>query len=259
MTNKLKERLAALGVTGMLLTGGALVSAQTQTTPTQTTPTQTTQTTLLQTQYGLDGFEGGRFGLDGHGFGGDFGHGVGFGRLALGTTAEVTFYDADPAAGGTVTDTLDFTYGTDSEAAFAQSLDAARQTAAYMIVNTGEQTRTVDLSTVTVPTNGRGLLPRELASARGLQDGGTVTATFCDGDPAANGQVTDTLTFTYGQDSEAGFANDFTTAAENAAFVTVTTSPQSYTVDLSQVQAQGQDGFGNGFGQRGFNNGRGHR
>ncbi len=247
MNTRTKERLAALGLTGALLGGGALVFAQTQTTsttPAQTTPAQTT-----------NGLKDGRF-ADGHGFGRGF-HGIGFGRLALGTTVEVGFYDGDPAAGGTVTDTLNFTYGEDSEAAFAQSLDAARQGATYMTVNIGEQTRTVDLSTVTLPVDGRGLLPRELA--RGLGDGSTVTTTFYDGDPEVGGQTTDTLAFTYGQDSEAGFADDFATAAETAAFVTVTTSPQSYTVDLTQVQARGQDGFGlgDGFG-RGFG-GRGHR
>ena len=255
MNTRMKERLAALGLTGALLGGGALVFAQTQTTP--TTPAQTTP---AQTQDGLDGVKGGRFGLDGHGFG----HGAGFGRLALGTTVEVTLYDGDPAAGGTVTDTLNFTYGEDSEAAFAQSLDAARQTAALMTVNVGEQTRTVDLSTVALPTDGRGLLPRELASARAPGD--DVTVTFYDGDPAAGGAATDTLAFTYGTDSEAGFAADFSTAAATAAYVTLTTSPQSYTVDLAQVQARGQDGFGlgadfggRGFEDRGFEGRRGHR
>ena len=258
MNTKTKERLTALGLTGALLGGGALVFAQTQTTPAQTTPAQATPAQTIPAQVTPDGLKAGRFGLNGRGFGL---HGAGFGRLALGTTVEVAFYDGDPAAGGTVTDTLNFTYGEDSEAAFAQSLEAARQSAAYMTVNIGEQTRTVDLAAVTLPTNGRGLLPHELA--RGLGDDSTVTATFYDGDPEAGGQVTDTLTFTYGSDSEAGFADSFSTAAETADFVTVTTSPQSYTVDLSQVQARGRlglgDSFNDGFGQRGFGGRRGHR
>ena len=192
-----------------------------------------------------------------HGFG-DFdgfgGRSFPFGRLALGTTVQTTFYDGDPAAGGNVTDTLNFAYGQDSEVAFAQALDEAQQNAQYATVNVGEQTRTVDLSGVTVPTSGRGLLPRELAGARGLQEDGTLTATFYSGDPAANGQVTDTLSFTYGQDSEAGFADSFATAAENATFVTVTTSPQTYTVNLAEAQAQGFDSRGSG--PPGFDQGR---
>ncbi len=192
-----------------------------------------------------------------HGFGDldDFGgRSFPFGRLALGTTVQTTFYDGDPAAGGNVTDTLNFAYGQDSEVAFAQALDEAQQNAQYATVNVGEQTRTVDLSKVTTPLNGRGLLPRELAGARGLQEDGTLTATFYSGDPAANGQVTDTLSFTYGQDSEAGFADSFATAAENATFVTVTTSPQTYTVNLAEAQAQGFDSRGSG--PPGFDQGR---
>ena len=262
MNTRTKQKLIALVASGALV-GGSLVGAQAvqnaqsggaQSGGAQTTPLQTPPAQTAPGQTAPGGLKSGRFGLDGHGFGNDFGlRGAGFGRLALGTTVQVTFYDGDPAAGGTVTDTLSFIYGQDSEAAFAQSLDTARQNAAYMTVDIGEQSRTVDLSTVTMPTNGRGLLPRELA--RGLDDGSTITATFYDGDPAANGQVTDTLTFTYGTDSEAGFADNFSTAAANAAFVAVTTSPQTYMVDLSQVQAQRQDGFGG----RVFEGRRGHR
>ena len=261
-----KTTLLALGTVGLLI-GGSLVGAQVtggaqsggagsgevQSDSVQSNSAQSDTTPFL----GRGRHGSGDFGSFG-------GRGFPFGRLALNTTVQVTFYDGDPAAGGTVTDTLDFTYGQDSEVAFAQALNEAQQNAQYVAVNVGEQTRTVDLSAVTLPDRGRGLLPRELAGARGLQDGGTLTATFYDGDPATGGQATDTLTFTYGTDSEAAFADNFTAAAENAAFVTLTTSPQTYTVNLADAQAQGSntrgfDSFGfdsRGFDSSGFDQGR---
>ena len=71
----------------------------------------------------------------GHGFGegDDFGYGFGgspFGRhLALGTTVKLTFYNTDPGASGSTakpTQTLTFTYGQDSEAAFRAELSLRR-------------------------------------------------------------------------------------------------------------------------------------
>jgi len=75
---------------------------------------------------------------------------------------------------------------------------------------------------------------------RGLSEGGTVTAVFYDGDPAGDTQTLQTLNFTYAQDSKAGFADDFADAAETAAYVSITTSPQTYTIDLSAA-AEGHD------------------
>ena len=258
--NKTKTTLLALAASGLLI-GGSLVGAQV-TGGAQSGGAGTGGVQSGSVQSDSPPSDASAFlGRGRHGFGdfGDFGgRGLPFGRLALDTTVQVTFYDGDPAAGGTVTDTLPFTYGQDSEVAFAQALAEARQNAQYVTVNVGEQTRTVDLSTVTLPTNNRGLLPRELAGARGLQEGSTVTATFYNSDPATGGQATDTLTFTYGTDSEAAFADNFATAAEDAAFVTVTTSPQTYTVNLADAQAQGFDS--RGFDSFGFDQGRrGHR
>ena len=186
-----------------------------------------------------------------HGFGGFGVRGLPLGRLALGTTVEVDLPRRfDPAAGGNVTDTLAFTYGEDSEVAFAEASAEAREEANYITVNVGEQTRTVDLSGVTIPADGRGILPREL-SGRGLEEGGTVTATFYDGDPEAGGSVLETLAFTYGEDSAAGFAESFTEVAQEASFVEVTTEPQTYTVNLAEVSDRAFDGDGRGLERRG--------
>jgi hypothetical protein len=196
---------------------------------------------------------GGRGGPHGHGHDG-FGRGIGLPLrgLELGTTATITFYDGDPAAGGTTLNTLTFNYGEDSEAAFADQFEAARATAAYMKVDLSEQTRTVDLSEVAADARGDSR-PRELGRVGALNDGSTVSAAFYDTDPATAGAVaTETLTFTYGTSSEAGFANDFATAAETASFVTITTSPQSYTVNLADAPSgpdfQGRRGPDDGFG-----------
>lgn len=156
----------------------------------------------------------------------------------------MTLYDGNPEENGNVLETLSLTYGEDSEAAFAEQLAEARENAQFIQVEVSEQTRTVNLSQVEDFVEGRGLLPRELASRRGLEDGDTLSATFYDGDPEAGGSEQETLTFTYGQDSAAGFADSFTDAAQDASFVTVTTSPQSYTVDLSARAERGPRGFG---------------
>ena len=209
----------------------------------------------------------------GHGFGDDFSRGFGglpFGpHLALGTTVTLEFYDADPSAANSnaePTQTLNFTYGQDSEAAFAQSFTEARANASYLTVNVGEQTQTLELpgdtsdDTLNLGKGNRrggygafyGALP-----LGNLNEGSSVTATFYDGDPEANGQELQTLNFTYGQDSEVGFADEFASAAQNAAYVTVTISPQTYTVNLSAVPNGfmergpfGDDGFRGGFGRR---------
>ena len=224
---------------------------------------QTEQTTVPVETFGR-GF--GR----GHGFGHGFG-GLPFGRLALGTTVELTFYDGDPAADGQSLQTLNFTYGEDSEAALAEQFAAARAEASYVTAAVGEQRRTLELSAATdndaddddADDNGfrgdfggfgRGSLP-----LGGLQSGSTVTAVFYDGDPEANGQTLQTLRFTYGTDSEAGFAADFAEAAGAAAVVVVTTSPQSYTVPLT-ASSFGFEDFGgrgdrDGFGREGSGRG----
>ena len=186
----------------------------------------------------------------GHGDFGGRGIGLPFRGLELGTTATITFYDGDPEAGGTVLNTLTLNYGEDSEVAFAEEFETARAAAAYMTVDLSEQARTVDLSEFEDDVRGD-LRPRELGRRGGLTDGSTVTAAFYDTDPATAGATaTETLTFTYGTSSEAGFANDFGNAADTASFVVITTSPQNYTVNLAEVQQfegrRGPGGFGPG-------------
>ena len=235
-----KNTLLALGLAGMLTAGVGLVGAQASTDTTPESATADTAITELAHRHG--GF--GR-GLGGRGFGG---------RLALGTDVTYTFYDGDPEAEGTVVDTLSLTYGEDSELAFAEELAAAREGASFAVVQTGEQTRTLELSGVNLGEANDRRGGRLGFIGRGLNDGSTVTATFFDGDPEANGQTLATLRFTYGEDSAAGFADSFTDAAQNASFVTVTTSPQSYTSNLSARADRGESS-----GDRGFGGGRGRR
>ena len=232
-----KNTLLALGIAGVLATGVGLVGAQ-ATEDASATPTAVQQEVQ---QRGFLGFGRGR----GRGGGGAPGLG---GRLALGTPVAYSFYDGDPEADGSVTETLTFTYGEDSEVAFSETLAEARENAEYVVVQTGEQTRTLDLSDFdTDDFRGRGLG----FLGRNLNEGSTVTATFYDGDPEAGGQTLETLSFTYGEDSAAGFAADVEAALEDATFVTVTTSPQERTVDLS-AQAERGDRFGGRGPGRGF-------
>ena len=247
MNKKLKQSMMALTVTGLLVSGG-LVGAQTNNTAGGATGGVT------------GGAQSNASEQDGRSFGardmnrphgnrrGALGglRGLPLGRLALGTTVDVTLYDSNPEENGNVLETLSLTYGEDSEVAFAEQLAEARENAQYIQVEVGEQTRTVDLSQVEDFVEGRGLLPRELASRRGLEDGDTVTATFYNGNPEEGASEQQTLTFTYGQDSAAGFADSFSEAAQDSSFVTVTTSPQTYAVDLSARAERGR-----GFGGRG--------
>ena len=256
-----RKSLIVLTAAGLLVGSLGFVGAQsTQSGGADMQQSQGQTQTLSQTQR-LRGF--------GHGFGDDFrdDFGRGFGglplrHLALGTTVKLEFYTSDPGAAGstaTPTRTLTFTYGQDSEAAFAQSFAEARANASYLTVNVGEQTQTLEL-----PSNsnsntsfGRGERRSGVYGALplgGLNEGSSVQATFYGGDPEANGEELQTLTFTYGQDSEAGFADAFASAAQNAAYVSVTTSPQTYTVNLSAVPNRGfagrggfDDQFGSGF------------
>lgn len=248
-----RKRLIVLTTSSLLIGSLGVVSAQ-------STQNQTrNQTQAEQTPY-LRGFgpgfgDGPERGF-GHGHGRGFSNGFGglpFGlHLALGTTVTLEFYDTDPGTEGASTpqETLTFTYGQDSEAAFSQSFTDARANAGYLVVIVGEQTQTLELpSTESVSENGfRGRGHRGALPLHGLNEGSSVTATFYDGDPAGDAQTLQTLTFSYGQDSEAGFAADFASAAENAAFVTLTTSPQTTTLDLSASPFE-RGGFG-GYGER---------
>lgn len=111
----------------------------------------------------------------------------------------------------------------------------------------------------------RAAMVAQMLLHRPLDMGSTLTVTFYDGDPEANGSELSSLEFVYGEDSEAAFAQQVETAAADAAFITVTTSPQTETYNLSEMRAGGPSGFGGmrfgdsgpgGFGAGGFG---GHR
>lgn len=91
-----------------------------------------------------------------------------------------------------------------------------------------------------------------LLLGRPLTLGSTLNMTFYDGNPEAGGSELQTLTFVYGEDSEAAFAQELTTAATEASYVTVTTSPQTQTYNLDEVGTFLRGGFGrNGRGPGG--------
>lgn len=240
MRTQAKKGLIGLALVGLAL-GGALASAQ----------------------GGVQVARGQGFGQGmarGFGRGGPFEEGRGFGGFSIGlglmgahrggwgglmgamqsagTTTTVTFYDGDPASGGQQLSSLSFTAGEDSESAFMQAVAQAQQDASFAVVETSEQTRTVDLSAL---GNARGAwdlrgLPLGL---RALDDGSTVTVTFYDGDPAAGGQELSTSSFTLGQDSELAFRTALEQAAQDASYATITLSPQTRTIDLSAAPAWG--------------------
>ena len=83
-----------------------------------------------------------------------------------------------------------------------------------------------------------------LLLGRPLTLGSTLNVTFYDGDPEAGGSELQTIEFVYGEDSEAAFAQELTTAATEASYVTVTTSPQTQTYNLDEADTFLRDGFG---------------
>ena len=83
-----------------------------------------------------------------------------------------------------------------------------------------------------------------LLLGRRLTLGSTLNVTFYDGDPEAGGSELQTIEFVYGEDSEAAFAQELTTAATEASYVTVTTSPQTETYNLDEADTFLRDGFG---------------
>ncbi len=166
--------------------------------------------------------------------------------LPIGTAVEVAFFDADPAAGATAVTTLALTVGVDSEVAFAEAFAAARETAAawdaaFLVVSTGEQVRTVDLPLATddvddAGVRGGGARGGALrTSLAGMAQGDTIQVAFYAGDPAAGGTPLETLAFVYGVDSEIGFRAALSDAAEDAAAAIVTIPPRSVTLDLSAL------------------------
>lgn len=60
----------------------------------------------------------------------------------------VALYDGDPAAGGTLLETLSFTHGVDSAIGFRAALDEALAAATHAVVTTSPRTDTIDLKAV---------------------------------------------------------------------------------------------------------------
>ena len=163
--------------------------------------------------------------------------------VPIGTEIQVSFYDSEPAEGVEPTTTVALTVGEDSEAAFRDAIAEAREDAAYMVVEIGEQTRAIDLPDAqvdggTTPLRGRPGMALGVLNRIGLENGDTVTAVFYDGDPEAGANELETLTFTYGEDSAIGFQEDLMEAGETADWVVVTLPSRTHTVDLSERPAR---------------------
>ena len=123
----MKQRLLILSLSSVLLSAG-IVGAQQAQQNSQAAPTQSSAastTAALQLREHLARRVLGR-------------------PLELGSTVSVTFYNGDPEAGGTELTTLEFVYGEDSEAAFAQTLMTTAPKATYMTLTTSPQTETIN-------------------------------------------------------------------------------------------------------------------
>ena len=66
--------------------------------------------------------------------------------LDAGSTVQVNFYNADPAQGAAPISSLSFTQGQSSESAFMEAVQAERETATFVQINTSEQTQSMDLA-----------------------------------------------------------------------------------------------------------------
>lgn len=246
MKTRLKKGLIVAATSGLLLSGAALVGAQQS--------TDTPADTPLLAQHGMRGAPGGFDRMQGGPGGFGFMPGLatrGDRMLTEGSTVDVIFYDADPAQGGTELSSYSLTVGNDSEVSFAQNVREAIETAAFATVKVSEQSRTIELAgTDTAVAKGFGFRGVPL---RGLTEGSTLEALFYDGNPEEGATATTTLSFTAGTDSELAFDNAFQEAAASASYVTINTSAQERTVDLSQVKDRMDAFMGQaGYGQRGF-------
>ena len=162
-------------------------------------------------------------------------------RLPLGTEVNVALYAGDPAEGAAATASLSATVGETSEAAFAQELAAAAEEAAFAVVELGPRVRRVELGDAGVRAP-QAMLGR---MAGQLEFGDTVEVALYAAADAATPSTT--LSFTYGEDSEAAFRAQLAEAADGAAAAEVTLPAQSRTVDLAARPFAGaRDGYGPG-------------
>ena len=255
VTNKAKAGLLASGVAGVLV-GGAFVSAQAgagEARPQTETQTEKTQAVNplergrgqghhgQRHRGGPRGFGPGRFGPTVFGFGAlERGLGLGLGRgfgwglggLSEGGTLGLTFYGGDPEAGGSELASLSFTAGRDSELAFRNAVADALEGATHVVLERSAQSYTVALPVTSAEASDDAPRLGWRLALRGLEVGDSVSVTFYDGDPEALGAELSTVAFTAGTDSELAFETALAEAAAGASFATVTTGPQTRTLEL---------------------------
>jgi len=162
-------------------------------------------------------------------------------QLPLGTEVTAALYAADPADGAPAAATLAAVVGETSEAAFAQELASAAEDAAFVVVEIGPHVRRVDLSDAGL----RAPLASLGRRTGHLDFGDTIEIALYaqDGDAAPSA----TLSFTYGEDSEAAFRAELAEAAADAAVAEVALPARTRTVDLSARPLAGTpDGDGPG-------------
>ena len=138
MKQAFKKQILAVVFSGAML-GTGVLAQDTQTPTQQEAPTQDRDNGMNPGGH-HGGFGGHHGGPGGHGGSRPGMGGIPFGRhLALDTKMTFSFYDADPASDATPLSTLEFTYGVDSEAAFAEKFQAAKAAATFMKVDLSEQ------------------------------------------------------------------------------------------------------------------------
>ena len=222
----MKKSLIALTVSG-LLWSGAVVTAQVVAEPNG-------EQRILAERGSRGGERGERRG----------GFGANLRGLTLGSSVTISFFNGDPATGGTETTSITHVIGTDSESAFAEAISEARENATHMIVAISEQTRTFDLAAIREEGGERGgRAGMGKSFGRHMSAGGSISATFYDADPEQGGNVIATISFTEGEDSARGYAEAFRENAETAAFVVVTQSATERTIEISNDLGRGQGVF----------------
>jgi len=244
MKKNIKNGLLAIAGSGLIIAGLASVSAQQN-----SLNTNELQTIQGKMRHGNSGkFGQGKF-MGGIGQRGSLGM---LGNMSEGSTITATFYDGDPAAGAAELNSYTLNVGIDSESSFAQNIQEGMQSAAFAVINTSAQSRTIELNTDATQTRAFKRLP-----IRGLNEGSTLEVSFYDGNPEEAATVLGSLSFTAGVDSEIAFSNAVEEASANAAYAVISTSAQERSIDLSVMQERMQERGGEGtrrFGPRGQGN-----
>jgi len=177
-------------------------------------------------------------------------------HLAQGSTVTASFYDADPSTGAVATNSLSLVAGVDSERAFVKSFKEFAETANFVVVKTGPQSRTIELNKEKAGNmRYRHSDSKITMMLSQLNLNSTVTVSFYNANPSDGAAATTTLNFVAGQDSELAFKNAFKAAAENSGWATISVSAQEHTINLAEMRAQRAEmqnrmdrrGFGRGF------------